>query len=242
MSTLAIQQFIDWIRAGGTGCLFAQYLAHRFSDARWLPVLLYPEQCGDSLGNLMSELIQTHSGDYEAVFFLFPTVNSPDNLINLLQIILLDNRWSSYEVICDTEVDVVPIAIRWHNPDEQYINWAVGFADFQSMPSTRRAPCTAIVLRTGLPNETAGIIKNDPDEIIHRKADLGRTPVHLADVPTLLATKKQLLAYWSGSQKRRLDKLRDSMFLHTAKAKVTFLLPRNMYAEISKKLGWINNA
>ena len=106
-----------------------------------------------------------------------------------------------------------------YNPDGvgpgRTVTWVLGFAPLPSMPVTRRAPFTAIILRT----------VTDYGEI-ERKTERDRTVVHLADY----CPKKGGAKWAKTSEMRRalVEESRDEW----AKAKVAFALPSEAVGDL----------
>ena len=112
--------------------------------------------------------------------------------------------------------DVTLIGLRWSRVGEGYVTWVLGFAPLPTMPVTRRAPFTAIILRT----VTAyGEIK--------RKTERDRTVVHLADY----CMRKGGSKWDKTSEMRRalVEESRDEW----AKAKVAFALPSEAVRDLA---------
>ena len=107
-------------------------------------------------------------------------------------------------------------------PDGKHESWALGFAPFDHMPKTRRAPHVAIVLKTD-PVEQP-FLKRDPSEVS------GLRGIHLADLP-FDGTVATYTKTWRKTQDLRKDRL-DGFLEKGGKAKVTFTLPAKYRSQL----------
>lgn len=207
-----------WVAAGQTGCRFAKRLASMPDEARWLTAIFPWQHPPSDFAEYASRLCAGTQPEFELVQLTFPRIETPEDVCRIVDSLCTEPTWRSH--VSDTNDGYADLALRWVLPDDAHVSWALGFAPFPSMPFTRRAPFTSIVLR----NRPPGFEPPDP------KVDEGRLAVHLAHVPDLLESEEERAAYWRTSQRDRAELLGDEATT-SAKAKVTFRVPRHLAAQ-----------
>ncbi len=226
------EQFLNWVKTPRVGCQFARTLARDVDTSKWGGVTVI----GDSLGKeevaVLDSYFAAACGQLEVVHALFPDIKTPAAVARLIQSLCLSPNWKSVEikVDCPQASQAMLIGLRWFLPDKKHVNYVLGFADFPEMPSTRRAPFTALVLRTGPPGRAPSIAHArgvSPKEDV-RKIDLDCIPVHLADAPDLLETEQQVANRWAVTSKLKRRQLKGDLMEQAAKAKITFCLPQEL--------------
>lgn len=212
---LAAVILLNWIQATQPGCLFATHLAKHRDRAGWLPVVM-PRQLSDEQTQQSVDQIMFPTPEAEMVMFVFPWVRTPEQLADLIAQIRKCAGWSSVDPISldGAAPDELLVGLRWLLPSGEAESWALGFAPFEFMPFTRRAPYTAIVIRPLDP----------PDWQERPEAD--HTPVHLAQVPHFFGEERSR-QIWRDTEQLREDLLGGEL-THAARARVTFCLPRRL--------------
>lgn len=235
-----VKIFLNWLKAGSTGCMFARHLAINYADSKWTNTIVH-ERAAQGLGTMMNKFLLKSLQDKDDVHqFHFPAITSVAHVPELLNAISESDRWKLTQVPIEEECQSISVALRWFPPNQDFVNWVIGFAPFETMPPTRRSPGVSLLIRTGSPSTTAGIAKGiteqgapNPDEVAERKIDFGRTPVHVADVPSLLTDSERIAKYWQASKELTGKRLGGFQPAGVAKAKMTFVIPTELKGEIS---------
>lgn len=198
--------FLQWVRSGQLGCLFAVKLARAPDEAKWASVTPVVD---DGLAQRLQPILEAAAGTAEALQIILPGVATAERIVDVINILCRHPSWY-WEKIPSTQADASGcflLGLRWSLPSEGARSWTLGFAPIDSMPFTRRfvgAPFSALVFRTITP---------PPDEKLPGV-------VHLAYMPTLGAPE----SYWAKTSKLKSELVGDA-FPDAAKAKVTFSLP-----------------
>ena len=139
-----------WIRGGQTGCLFATRLANSI-DMPWLDVLITGLPDHDEAYIMIdSAIAEAYSEKVEGIQFVMPEIDSSGLLLAFLQRISQRPNWHLCQ-IPTTESSVISVGLRWLFPNANFVSWVLGFSSLESMPVTRRAPFTSIIMRLAGP-------------------------------------------------------------------------------------------
>jgi len=207
-------------------------LAKRHDEAGWQRLTVQGDDLGPDELLPLNALLSLAPGNSEGVYTLFPEIKTAEQIARLVRALCETPNWRCFEIITDRlHADgALLIGLRWYLPDERHMNYVLGFADLPQMPRTRRAPYTALVLRTGPPGRAPAIAhrhgaaaKND-----QRASEAPPVPVHLADMPDLLATEQTVARVWGKTTKLKREQLSGDAMAEAAKAKVTFCLPSSV--------------
>jgi len=203
---------LDWVRRGQTACQFAAVLASKYESAGWQSVV-FPERGDQSdLGRRAHDVLTNAEGHAEIVQLLFPYVTDEIQLVNLINDLCHNEHWY-WEKIGDPSDDSVLVGLRWLLATGKHVSWNVGFGPFASLPFTRRAPFTAILVRVNSFKRTA----NPPDKS-------GLIPVHLADMDDLLPSDSARFALNEKTRTAKTNYLKGEL-IDAARARVTFRVP-----------------
>lgn len=208
---LVCDALLNWLRHSASGCRFATQLAVKRDAARWLTAAFPSRRPDQEFRRDVAAVVQDWP-DIELVLMAFPWVSTTNDLVFLInQMALCDGWWWEEPPAVDQHDDVL-VGLRWDLPSEKSTSWALGFAPFDFMPFTRRAPWTAIVLR---PRDAPP--ENRPTE--------GLAPVHLAQVPHFFGERGRFEGEIWNSTKELRRALLGGELEAAAKARVTFNLP-----------------
>lgn len=211
---LAATVLLDWIQSTQTGCHFATHLARRRAEAGWLPLVM-PRRLEDDELRATVDALLIPPPAAEMVMIVFPWVSSAEDLVDLIAQMSTCSGWSLVDPISlDGEgPDETLVGLRWALDSGEAESWVLGFAPFDFMPFTRRAPYTAIVFRI-----------QDPPDWQHRpEPDL--IPVHLAQVPHFFGDRGAYQGeIWLRTVQTRAELLGGEL-THAARARVSFSLP-----------------
>ena len=200
--------FMVWFHSGQSSCFFAESMAKHYGDGSWLmSCQLNPPEPGD-MDLFLKQAVATRP---EAVGLTFPYATTVQYVSTLLVRIAQCANWTVKRYGAEHD-GIVKIAVRWCDVGDGHESWVLGFAPLNSMPLTRRAPFTAMVLRSQVPSGQPALPrKHDPPE------------VHLADLckPPEIDGRR-----WVTTRENRAA-LVESALDDCAKARVTFSLPTN---------------
>ena len=152
---------------------------------------------------------------------IFPDVTDTKQLVDLVSLIAGFSSWR-IEIRKVEDESCVGVGLRWKMPDGEHESWVLGFAPFDHMPKTRRAPHVAIVLKAD-PVEQP-FLKRNPSEVS------GLRGIHLADLP-FGGTVDSYQKIWKKTAVMRQDRL-NGFLEKGGKAKVTFTLPAEYRSQI----------
>jgi hypothetical protein len=213
--------------------MFAARLAHRVLGRQWdgweSIVVAGAQLDADRVADL-NLAIGAVAVQSEMISIHFPDITTPEQIASLTAELARHPDWNCVEVTLEEghPAEIVLVGVRWAMPDTHNSAFALGFANIETMPFTRRGPSTSLLFRLGDPGLVPGIVFDDPDEVTKRKLDAGRIPVHLADLdpglPNSVATKK----YWRATEQAKTKKLEKDALRGIAKAKMTFSLPARL--------------
>jgi hypothetical protein len=223
------QTFLRWLQTPSVGCKFAAFLAKRHDEAGWQPLTVRGEDFGPDELLPLNTLLSAAPDNFEGVYVLFPEIKTAEQIARLIRALCETPNWRCFEIIADLPHPdgALLVGLRWYLPDGRHMNYVLGFADLPQMPRTRRAPYTALVLRTGPPGRAPAIAhrhgaaaKED-----QRASEAPPVPVHLADMPDLLPTEEAVVRVWRKTTTLKREQLSGDAMAEAAKAKVTFCLP-----------------
>lgn len=223
------EKFLGWVKTQQVGCGFARHLAKRPDEARWQGVTVVGSGLGPEQVATLNALLGESCAAAEAIYFLFPQINTVDEIVGLIRSLCATAAWRCVKVegVYPQGSGALLLGLRWFLPDRRHMNYVLGFANLPEMPRTRHAPYTAIVLRTGGPGRAPGIAyahgaaaKKD-----ERAFEEPPVPVHLADMDDLLPTEEDVARLWSRTTELKQNELRGDAMGAAAKAKITFSLP-----------------
>ena len=209
---LVVEVFRQWFLSGQSSCMFAGDMAKKPTALRtdWVSTCV-PARVSD--GAMRKMFGQTVGLNPKASQIIFPYARTTEDVAELLGQLTRQDGW--YAVELGVVEDVTLIGLRWSGVGEGYVTWVLGFAPLPTMPVTRRAPFTAIILRT----------VTDHGEI-KRKTERDRTVVHLADY-----CPRKGGAKWDKTSEMRRALVEESRDLW-AKAKVAFALPSEAVGDL----------
>ncbi len=206
---------LDWIQSTQTGCGYAAHLAKQRDRAGWIPVVMERRLSDEEFRIAVDAILIPPSPNGEMIMFVFPWVETPEDLADVIGQIGQCTGWS-WEDPFSLEsygANELLVQLRWLLPSGEAESWVLGFAPFAFMPFTRRAPYAAIVMRP-----------LDPPDWQERPSD-DLTPVHLAQVPHYFGERgKKHGEVWTETERQRAELLGDEL-THVAKAHVSFALP-----------------
>lgn len=204
--------FEAWIRGAQLGCLFAVDFANRQDvdlKGHWQQLVVNDEPDGPTLHRRLNDLLVAPQPPH-AVSILFPRVKDGEGVATLVATLCKDQRWGWEEIKTDDKT-LLLVGLRWRLPAESSVSWPLGFSPIPTMPFTRRAPWTAIMLRT----RQSG--REPPPGLLDF--------VHLADLPPYAAPEKNRSDLWEKTAEYKVDLLPKDAERANAKAKITFTLP-----------------
>lgn len=210
---------VDWHKNGQTGCVFARILSQDPTGNQWKIVPLVGAM-GWSQGEWetrVRDMVRAAMKDPAVwlVSLLFPDVANPGQLRPMLERLVALDGWSmeaSAPAAVDSRGEVVNVALRLDLGDG-VSSWVLGLAPFDSMPFTRRAPFTEVVLA----------VKPKGPTPLHHEANTKAEQAHVADAPVPVAPVA-VDAIWQKTKANKLLLLKGGGD-PTARAKVTFSVP-----------------
>ncbi|PYI90273.1 MAG: hypothetical protein DME97_18020 [Verrucomicrobia bacterium] len=223
------QLFINWMKTEQVGCAFARNFAKRGDIAGLQGVTVLGNNLGEREIMPLNVLLAAACAKSEGVYIIFPEINSPDEVIRLIQGLCGTRVWECVDLTAQIRPpnDALVLGLRWHLPDGKHMNYVLGFANLPDMPRTRRAPNTTLVLRTGPPGRAPSVafahnINPKKDE---RASEKRPVPVHLADMPDLMSSEEAVATLWRQTMRLKRTQLDGDAMIEAARAKVTFCLP-----------------
>lgn len=206
--------FFLWLQQGQNGCLFATILAGDPSASRWISAVVF--NADENVATQLQALIDAGMRNQVNILqFLFPEINSAEEIAGLISNLCRDSRWWWTE--WPPSDGNISIGLRWQLPSGHYFSATLGFADLPSMPFTRRGPFTGLILRALEPAQPG------PDDW----QEFGMYPVHLAQVPLPQMDQEMIDRRWVRTQKLKKVLVGDEV-PQAAKARVTFSLPESV--------------
>ena len=207
---------LDWIQSTQPGCVFAVHLAKRRDSAGWTNVVLPDHVSDHEFQAVVDAVLCPPSPESEMIMVTFPWVERPEDLAEVIRQLGNCTGWSWEDSVSFDGLgpEELLVELRWLLPSGEAKSWVLGFAPFDFMPFTRRAPYAAIVMRPVEPPEW----QQRPED------DLA--PVHLAQVPHFFGERGRYKGeIWTETERQRAQLLGGEL-VHAAKAHVTFALPR----------------
>jgi hypothetical protein len=230
----AIDELSEWIAAGNTGCAFAYRLAHRGESGNWWrPMLHFGQSFGPELTERIDIDVAGAMGGFESIQLVFPDVVTAQAVAELVACLCKSPRWYCVQPPRDEQPpETFPVGLRYKLPGERYVSYALGLAPLETMPMTRRARCTAIVMRVGPPGPALEILLERPEESRNRKPlqtgpGAGLIPVNLADLsPHASASEVSDLEH--ATKQLRTRRLAGDPMTPYAHVTVSFSLPMSV--------------
>lgn len=200
--------FHTWVQRGQAACQFAVHLAKNRSDAGWMEVVVPHLDDEASVAAVSTLLVGAGSADsVEAVLLLLPSVRTWQRLVELCGRLCRLGDWC-WEEIQGADEGHALAGLRWTPPASDNRSWVLAFGPFDELPYTRRAPVTALTLRTrGPANKEGGLDLAKMDSLVddqkserfldlteRNKSDLlGGELTHVARARVTLQVAKVLL-------------------------------------------------
>lgn len=222
---LVVEVQRHWHSAGQTGCVFARILSADPVGNQWRIAPLLGVQgwsAGDWNARFRDDVRATMADPAVwLVSYLFPDVVEPAHLRKLVQRIAGLEGWSLLTA-GPLEVDgrgvLMNTGLRVELPDG-VTSWALGLAPFPFMPFTRCSPFTEIIL---------AVKPKGPGEPLHPELNTDKSLAHVADAPVPIV-RSSADPIWRTTQANKRLHLRGPND-PTAKAKVTFSIPADVWA------------
>ncbi|MPZ50919.1 MAG: hypothetical protein GEU75_16735 [Dehalococcoidia bacterium] len=223
--------YLDWLRRGQVGCVFAQLLSRPANREHVRTLVLMGSATDPAAARELAQQIDTAFKEavaatgIEALSLLLPQLTQSEGLVYLTKALEELNDWKLESILPwrdTTTIIGVRALIEKDGEDE---TWAeiLGMGPFpNSMPPTRLCPITSVEIRTKTLRRRAS------------KVNPGATSGHLADIPSELFLGAR-------SHKRLFDVLTPALKLRIlggtpddrAKASVTFSVPTPMWKGLS---------
>lgn len=210
----------EWYTQGQIACIFAVYLARDAHKTSWLSAVVSGKFDADAVTALVDTAAESQA---EAIQLLFPGAGDAAHAAEILCALSTHPRWLCADVgALPEEAHCVSrqIGLRWISPTNDYESWALGLADFDPMPFTRRftgAPFVALVLRP-----TPPVADRAPPVT----GEAGLPASHLAHLDDGLGNDKATRDKWTESTRTGKRALLHPDPLSRARAKVTFSFDR----------------
>lgn len=148
--------FHSWVQRGQAACQFAVHLAKNSTEAGWLELVVPTVEDEDSIAAIGPLLGGAGSAEsVEAVLLLLPSVRTLEALVGLCGRLcdLADWHWVEID---GADEGYVLAGLRWRPPGSDDVSWVLAFGPFEDLPFTRRAPVTALTIRTRGPANGEG--------------------------------------------------------------------------------------
>jgi hypothetical protein len=207
---------LDWVRRGQTGCRFAQILAHKADAAGWHSATFLKRLDPGSIGELVGLFLSGTAGHAEAVQLIFPYIKTPEELAQLVNDLCASDSWY-WEEGEESDLDGIPVSLRWRLPLKRAVSWVLGFAPFDFMPVTRRAPFVALQMRVGEQKRT-------PEQFL----DDGTSVVHLADLDDMLGNREVARQRLNDETRAAKSNILNGELVSAARARITFIIPADL--------------
>jgi hypothetical protein len=234
-------EFLKWATTKAVGCHFARTLARNTEGAKWGGALIRGNDIDVESASVLNAYLSDACDRLEAIHVLFPDINGAKEIVPLIHALCATPNWKCVEIAsdCPHANQHLLVGLRWFLPDDVHVNYVLGFGKFEPMPRTRHAPFTALALRPGPPGIIPGTIYKTlvPPKDDVRRPDMGRIPVHLADMKYPLAKdEEQIRSVWRNTSELKAEQLRGDDMAKAAKAKITFCLPSALRKDLSNVL------
>ncbi|MDA2933380.1 hypothetical protein MYX82_03450 [Acidobacteria bacterium AH-259-D05] len=213
--------FYDWVRRGQVSCYFAVRLAANaastFNVAKdsvgWDPFVFPHGLENPNLAERINAILIETCTISEGVLLIFPGIETAEDLVCLINKLCEDELWSWTRIPWEGDEKFCLVGLRWLLPSGKSVNHVLGFSSLPSMPITRRAPFTALVLRV-----------RDKKRTQAKQRENDRTPVHLADMKSPFEIKNTHDVIWRLTEEYK-SKIIEPEMVPTARARITFSLP-----------------
>ena len=221
--------YLNWLRRGQVGCMFAQLFGRR-TNRLGLRTLILPNPTDPRQSRDLASQIDARVQDaivdpeVESVSVLLPQVLTPEHLV-LMMLALSEYPLWTIEQEWRWRPTMVLVGLRVQLQEH---SWAevLGLGPFQFLPPPRQSPFTSLEIRTKT--------KRAKRSNIHR----GMLAHHLADIPT----DHFLDGPRFGRLFRLTQRLRTRVLGGTndqrAKARVTLAVPAAMWEGLKSKRPW----
>lgn len=221
----------DWLKRNQTGCLFASMLSRKEESGSWYDEVFLDASNPDAYDSL-DKTIMYISRRAEAIQIILPKLRTPNDIINFLELLCRKSQWRLVNI--PWQGDGVPPAVqtglRWYLPSHNFVSWVLGFAPWESMPFTRRAPFISFIMRTQGPGRCPEIARHTrPVDKVCRMPS-----VHLADLPDGLLNEETVMRYWNRTVEEKKNLLAGDELGLVARAKITFSFPANLTDDIER--------
>jgi len=223
-SHLISEIFYDWIRRSKQiGCHFAEILANKAAstssaekNSSGLESHVFPRalENPDLISDINGTLTRA-SRSFEGVILIFPGIETQQDLIRLINHVCGDKSWYWTQITWNQENEKSGlVGLRWILPDGKSVNLVLGFAPLSSMPLTRRAPFTALILRVQKEKRSPKpwVLEDD------------RMQVHLADLDSQIESARIHEQIWELTKKYRKN-IVEAELTSAARARITFSFP-----------------
>lgn len=159
--------FHAWVQRGQAACQFAVHLAKNREEAGWMELVVPDADDDVSLAAISTLLAGAGSVEtVEAVLLLLPSVRTWQGLVGLCGRLCGLPDWHWQEIDGADEGHLLA-GLRWTPPGSPYTSWVLAFGPFEELPYTRRAPVTALTLRTRSPaNKEGGLDLAKMDSLV----------------------------------------------------------------------------
>lgn len=212
---------LHWSQYNFVGCYFAKHLSRKSAAAKWhTAVMRVAGSTTNFSAQLDANLLAACQLEMEAVQLIFPEVFSAEQLVNLVNLLCAKRNWYWTCVPWKYgEAESKLIGLRWALPvNSRVVNYVVGFSPLETMPLTRRAPFTTLILRT-----SDQICKPPPDtDSSVRKLEADRVAVHLADMNSRIRKPESNTRIWLATKELKRERVGDDT--SSARARVTFAI------------------
>lgn len=216
----------EWYTQGQVACIFAVALARDVENVSWLSAVVSGEFNADAVTGLVDSAAEANA---EAIQLLFPGTGDATQAAQILCALSEHPRWLCADVgTLPDEANCTSrqIGLRWISAAGDYESWALGLADFDPMPFTRRfsrAPFIALVLRP-----TPPVTERAPPVT----GEAGLPASHLAHLDDGLGKDSATRQKWTASTRTSKRALLNPEPLSRARAKVTFAFEADTYESL----------
>jgi len=214
---LAAPVYRDWQRRPQVACIFARRIATQPSRFNVHAVVVTEDPLQEMTGAIArtADAVQVARGSREALTVLLPKLTESTALVSFCKRLGARNGDWRIEAVPNPSdrLDRVHVSLRFALQENVEAE-VLGLGPFSFLPTTRRAPITALEIRTRIEG--------------HKQR--GRSQVsrsHLADIPWQGASTKSFDKAWQQSADARRAVLGgdDS----AARARITFAIPRSLW-------------
>ncbi len=218
----------EWYTQGQVACIFAVVLARDADKTSWLTAVVSGKFDADAVTALVDTAAESQA---EVIQLLFPGEGDAAQAAEILCALSANARWLCADVgIIPSETHCVSrqIGLRWISPAGDYESWALGMADFDPMPFTRRfqgAPFVALVLRPTPP------VEGRATPVF---GEAGLPAAHLAHLNDGLGKDQAKRDKWTEGTRTGKRALLHPEPLSRARAKVTFTFDAEAYEHLMK--------